>query len=132
MPDTHQHLRKYNSNKNLLNSQEMNPETTEHCDWVIIVAFYSAIHLIEKVLAENDSHTHNHLQRLDRIEQDEKFKKIRAKYNALWNKSSIARYKARIANTEQATKMVEYLKAIEDELLTQFDYSELSKWSKTS
>lgn len=121
MPTDAQHMKKYKDNKSLLNSSEMNIETTKYHDWVVTVAFYSAVHIIEGEIFKNatilGNHTENHEQRSQIVASHDRFKNIRAQYNQLKTRCWVARYDAHSTKKKQAKKMLEYLEHIENELL---------------
>lgn len=122
MPSTDQHMKKYLDNKELLNASELNIETTKHYDWVVTIAFYSAVHIIEGEIFQNSSilgeHTKNHKKRAEIVGAHERFKNIRAKYNQLQTRCWVARYEAHRTSKDQAKRMLEYLRDIEEELLS--------------
>jgi hypothetical protein len=92
MSDTQQHLYQYRHNKELLQSSEFEIDKTNHLDWVITIAFYSAIHLVEKELANMSCHSKSHENRNEIMCMFAKFDKIGAKYATLEMLSKKARY----------------------------------------
>lgn len=121
MPNGEEHLEKYRVNKRLLESSDMNIDSTDHFEWVIIVAFYSALHLIEREININkkilSDGTKNHKQRSFIIASSTRFINIRSAYNNLFNSCWKARYEAGRSSRREAKKMLEYLSEIEKELL---------------
>lgn len=122
MPTDAEHLTKYRVNKRLLDSDEMNVERTKHFEWVAIVAFYSAMHLIEKELFASPSspqkHTSNHKERNDIISKYSEFRSIRSSYNILQTNCWKARYLAGRLSKLDAEQMIKNLSVIERNLLT--------------
>src|SRR5579862_5006888 len=88
MPKTKQHQEKADHNKDFLTT------ITEDrfCDWKATVAFYSAVHLVEKLRAFDGEHSQNHDER-DRLIR-RKFAIIYNSYHQLFNASLTGRYKS--------------------------------------
>ncbi len=63
LPEEHQ-LRFENTEK-LVNEDVMVIEKTEHCDWLVVIMFYGAVHLVEREFASRKKpfHSENHPQR---------------------------------------------------------------------
>ncbi len=93
MVDRHTHARQAASNGEfLLHAKLCNPPKL---DWLVTVAFYEAIHLVEEVFAVEDpasGHSTSHGDRWDRLVRDPKFSGLRRHYNRLREASRIARY----------------------------------------
>jgi hypothetical protein len=64
--------------------------------WVVTVAFYKALHIIEAVFAADKKsvarHTDDHTQRNDLLRRNNRYHNIWKHYRPLWNDSLIARY----------------------------------------
>jgi len=66
----------------------------DHPGWVVTVAFYKALHVVEAMFAEGPSmpgHTDDHKTR-NAILKDKRFSHIWKNYRPLWTASLIARY----------------------------------------
>jgi hypothetical protein len=59
-------------------------------DWMATAAFYSAVQLVEQLLADRGLHSADHFQRKTAVRRD--FPSIQRAYNALYNASLVARY----------------------------------------
>jgi hypothetical protein len=62
----------------------------DYPDWMATAAFYVAVQLIEKLLAERGVHSADHHQRKQAVRKE--FPTIQKAYNALYNASLVARY----------------------------------------
>ena len=67
-------------------------DTEEFCDWAGVVAFYVAVHLVERLRALVGQHSGDHGDRLDYIRDNHPA--ILAYFDALFDISLIARYRA--------------------------------------
>lgn len=113
MPDTSRHLDQYNHNKKFLTSTELDKDSSTFPDWVITVAFYSAVHLIEKELANIPFHSPNHKNRDEVIVKIPKLKQIATQYATLEMQSKKARYECIVLKNKHASDAIELLKEIE-------------------
>lgn len=116
MPTENEHRKKYQDNKELLDN-ELSLSNSTRYNWILTVAFYSALHLVEARLASYGFHGPNHAARDNMVYQYSDFKNIRAKYKDLHTKSIIARYSAEDISKEKAKTALRYLEDIEKELL---------------
>ncbi|MGH7173696.1 MAG: hypothetical protein ACRELG_25720 [Gemmataceae bacterium] len=91
MPKPKQHQEKADHNRAFLNTLT---DDTYH-DWKAIVAFYVAVHLVEKLRAYEGDHSDNHEERDRAVRRDHG--RIYNAYHQLFNASLIARYKSRRA-----------------------------------
>lgn len=120
MASGEQHLEKYEFNRELLKN-EMSVQNTKHYDWIVTIAFYSALHLIEMEIFNSEEisreHTDNHKQRTKIIKDCCEFKNIEAAYQQLNTRSWHARYTGFHTNEKHAKRMMQNLEIIENELL---------------
>lgn len=114
MADKKGHLFKYKINKKLLNTDEMNIDTNSHYEWVITVAFYSVLHLIESILFEKyDMHPKDHAERNKMFLCDTQLKNIRNDYNIIQTSCWKARYSSGRSSKNDAARALEILNNIE-------------------
>lgn len=95
MPNTSQHLEQYKKNRLLLDSMISDlSQMPEHPDWAITISFYSALHLIEKRMAElgYENATTDHQTREKMMYRVPEFKSVFSLYNTLKSQSYRARY----------------------------------------
>jgi hypothetical protein len=90
MPNSQQHRDKANHNRAALNSLDLGV-----CpDWVAVVAFYTAVHLVERLRTRqpksSDQHSVDHQDRLQFVQSHHR--SILTDYRELFNASLIARY----------------------------------------
>ena len=84
------HIEQYRFNKNVadrLSKQEKPP-----LEWVVVINFYAALHLVESVLAEKGYNAKNHEDRKTYLSSVAELKRIRSYYLALQFQSEQARY----------------------------------------
>lgn len=115
MPSREQHLEKYINSKKILNS--LNVQDKSQCDWIATIAFYSALHIIERDFANQNKHFRTHMERETFINENEKYRKnkIALKYKQLSSNSKVARYGPGVITPTQANQMLLYLRDIENE-----------------
>lgn len=116
MPSENEHRKKYQDNRDLLNN-ELSFDNSKRYNWILTVAFYSALHLVEARLASYGFHGRNHTLRENMVYQYSDFINIRAKYKDLHTKSIVARYSGKNITEEKARTAIKYLEDIEKELL---------------
>jgi hypothetical protein len=86
MPKPKQHQEKADSSRAFLNSiSDKGP-----ADWMAIIAFYTAVHLVEKLRAYCGEHSESHEDRCAAVRV--KFRAIHKEYHELFNNSLVARY----------------------------------------
>lgn len=112
MPTTEQHKRQFELNKATIAAvRELNPPPN---DWLVTMAFYAAVHLIEGVIVENFSKgTGDHQSRKRYINMISKLKPIRADYLNLEHYSHDSRYMCRKFKNSDVDKILESLMKIE-------------------
>ena len=86
MPKPKQHQEKASSSRAFLDSIS----TDAPPDWIATVAFYTAVHLVEKLRAYRGEHSENHEDRNSAVRRD--YRAIQTEYHELYNHSLVARY----------------------------------------
>jgi hypothetical protein len=123
MPSSAQHRDKADRNRAFLGTLKggANPE------WVAVVAFYTALHLVERLAACDSIHNSKHTDRLDYLKKHENHRAIHADFLALFDASLVARYgtvnqfgKAFPGDTVDKVLVGRHLDAIEKYVATQF------------
>lgn len=123
MPSSVAHFDKYKSNKLLLDSDEMNINTTVHFDWIGTISFYSVLHLVQKTMDESenisppDDQPQNHHECMNIVKKYSEFEGIRSTYKSLQTMAWVARYSENHLMKEEAIKALEKLRKIENKLL---------------
>lgn len=112
MPKPKQHQEKAEHNRAFLNTIL----DDAYCDWKAVVAFYAAVHLVEKLRAYEGAHSENHDDRDRAVRRDHS--RIYNAYHQLFNASLIASYKSRgafnISPADVQSKLIDiYLAEIE-------------------
>lgn len=115
MPTLKEHKNKYDINKNLLDNELKIGDCTCY-DWITVVAFYSAMHLIEGELAKSNIHNGDHTCRKRTVERFSNFRSIRNQYKVLYDRSRVARYGPAVIDKAKAENALECLKEIEKEI----------------
>ncbi|MDA8212385.1 MAG: hypothetical protein M0021_10995 [Clostridia bacterium] len=77
----------------LLAEEALNIDTTEHFDWVAIIMFYGAVHLVEKHLARREIHPKTHPERNRDTRSLKRGPRIHSNLTLLYNASLDARYR---------------------------------------
>jgi hypothetical protein len=91
MPSSAEHRDKHAANRQLLDTgNNGTPLSTLDGCWAATVAFYAALHLIDRLAARLNYHPSNHPDRLAFVSSQHR--PIFAAYNALKTASEIARY----------------------------------------
>jgi len=68
-------------------------EKEQHSEWIAVVSFYKALHLVEMLFAaEGITHSRNHESRESVLKSTRKFGNIWKHYRPLWTISTNARY----------------------------------------
>lgn len=88
MPDCKQHQDKYTSNFEVATALATLDKAPN--DWIVTLYFYTALHLVEKKLADQEIHSETHTIRFRNIRQH--LRQIYVEYQALYNESLEARY----------------------------------------
>lgn len=87
MPSASQHRRKAASNRAFLNSVSLD----DYPDWVVVAAFYTAVHLIEQLrAARGEGHSEGHEDRQSYVQAVHQ--SIHTAYHILQNVGWLARY----------------------------------------
>jgi len=89
MPSADQHRRKVEGNRSFLNTISVD----DYPDWVVVVAFYTAVHLVERLrAATGDGDSTGHEDRLAYVQS--RHPEIHTAYHILQNASMLARYQS--------------------------------------
>ena len=83
MPHRKAHIDQARSNALFLST--LDPRTTQHPDWAITIAFYTAVHLVDACLDGHSIHPNSHTERRDAVAMH--LGLIRAHYVALYSES---------------------------------------------
>ena len=89
MPSADQHRRKAEGNRKFLAIISLD----DHPDWVVVAAFYTAVHLVERLRATGgDGDSRGHEDRLSYLQH--RHPDIHSPYYVLQNASMLARYQS--------------------------------------
>lgn len=117
MPTSDEHLKKYQINKDVLNTA-LDTSNSRHYDWIATICFYASLHIIEAQFAKESIHNRTHTDREDKILENDHFsRKLADRYKQLSTYSRVARYGPATITLTQASNSLSLLKKIEDELL---------------
>ena len=83
-----------------------------YCDWIVTVAFYKALHLVEMVFAGDEKHSDNHRDRHDTLKRQ--YIDLWREYRPLYQLSRRARYKVRDISIETMNYALGRLAKIEE------------------
>jgi len=119
MPTAAEHLEKYEANRKLLDSCNGSPLSQVDPCWATTVAFYAALHLVERLAARSGVENRNHTERMNYVRADHP--QIQGAYRILMDASRTARYFSKKSfdakfprDTVQTHHIGHYLKQIED------------------
>lgn len=93
MPSDQVHLFKLRITEDAHNA--LQPNSNKHPDWVVITAFYQALHWVDAFLAKTQRHPTNHVERNNEVKNDVDLKAIKRNYRRLYRASRFARYYAK-------------------------------------
>ncbi|MCA9072412.1 MAG: hypothetical protein KDA84_25985, partial [Planctomycetaceae bacterium] len=66
-------------------------EKEEHPEWICVVAFYRALHLVEVLFThDNKSHGNNHESREKLLKHTKRYQQVYKHYRPLWDISTVA------------------------------------------
>lgn len=87
-----EHIALANRNQGVLDLLLQYP--TISAEWVAVVAFYKALHVVEAIFSRDQriSHTHNHHVRLETLKNERRYQLLFPPYRALWTAGLVARY----------------------------------------
>lgn len=119
MPSSEKHLQQYRKNRETLASlQGIVPPPN---DWIVTVAFYSAVHLMEKVLVDKlGRSSKSHANRNDLIASIDILKRnrtIRSNYTALEMNAWRSRYECVTFTDSETSVLIGFLDQLEQELI---------------
>ena len=69
-------------------------DTEDHSEWITVIAFYKALHVVEAVLARDGNHSHDHVARDATLKGNPRYDKIYRHYRPLSAAATVARYLA--------------------------------------
>lgn len=123
MPNSKQHREHADRNRAFLATIDV----AKFPDWASVVAFYTAVHLVERLRATSDDHSINHEDRLHFLHGKPYRSAIFGAYRVLFNASLIARYETassfatQFTSTEVQTVLIDkHLVAIEQFVTASF------------
>jgi len=111
----HQHKRQFEKNKATIAVVKQLDSPPN--DWLITMAFYAAVHLIEGVIVDKTSQgTKDHKTRRVAMNMISTLKPVNALYSTLEEYSHRSRYQCKSFNKEEVSKILGYLDRIEKQL----------------
>lgn len=114
MPDGPEHQWQCDHNGRLLGEPILDPDTTAYPDWTITVAFYRAVHIVDRILAISHGAIiiHSHQQRQSLVRKH--IPGVWKWYGELEEMSKKARYHARPLGVTDAKEALQLLRNIEN------------------
>ena len=89
MAASREHQQKWKHNRLFLASLLFKPD---HPDWILVAAFYTAVHAVEAALATDNFHPDSHFVRHKILSKENRYTKIWEHYHSLYNGAWVARY----------------------------------------
>lgn len=111
MASKSKHLDQYKRNKELAKNNQFIKD--DNYDWNVIIGFYSALHCLESIFAEEQYHSSTHESRKKYMNSTRKYQNIIAIYENLEMLSRKARYNCVKIKKNKFEDAMENLKAIE-------------------
>jgi len=90
MPSESVHRRQAEHNKQFLDWLDL--DVTKYLDWTVTAIFYTALHLVEWLLATKGLHSDSHANRHQAMSRVSELKRIYPDYRELENQSRRSRY----------------------------------------
>ena len=106
MPSSVEHVEQARSNAKFLAAIQIDP-AAQHPDWIITVAFYTALHLVDAELAQRRIYCKTHWERAPKVAQQ--LAAVSPKYLRLYTESRAARYDCRPIRPERADSVLKTL-----------------------
>jgi len=91
VPASYKHVHQYKRNRALLDSELFNDGQCKYQEWVVVIMFYAALHLVDKRVAAVKVHPRNHKDRIKFVNKVLP-SHIASKYYTLYMESRKARY----------------------------------------
>ncbi|HGA1025246.1 TPA: hypothetical protein ACIQN7_005780 [Bacillus cereus] len=117
MPKADQHFYQYEKNKLFLSS--LLGSDSKQNDWIVTVAFYTALHLVDKTIVTNSEsyQPKNHEIRKRLVDSISSLKSIRREYYYLYMESRKSRYHCNPVKENVVSSVITQLEKIEEELI---------------
>ena len=117
MPSKEAHEEQVRRNKQLIAYPNFDTKTCGHNDWVVTVAFYTALHLVEREFAKIPYDCRDHKDREEcMITSGGKFRDVLRDYKTLKAASMKTRYTCCVFSPDETDKYLNYLNNIENKL----------------
>jgi len=117
LPTAHDHKNQFERNKSSISAVGTLQDPPN--DWIITMAFYAAVHLIEGVLVEKlEKGSGDHKTRRRLMGSVSQLRPIGPKYATLEDYSHKSRYKCKTFQEDDVTKILGFLNDIEQHLKT--------------
>lgn len=117
MPKADQHFNQYEKNKLFL--IDLLSSKNKQNDWIVTVAFYTALHLVDRTIVTGSENYQpkNHEIRKKLVDSISSLKSIRSQYYYLYMESRKSRYHCNLVKEKVVTSVISNLEKIEEELL---------------
>lgn len=120
MPAAETHIDKQNRTQLALSDLQQSQNSLQHGDWIVTLAFYKALHVVDSYFAQQridpEGHQKGHGRRQKQVRNH--LEGIHVKYSALYEASIKARYEAYIHNSQEVTRLVNHALDIEEYIKT--------------
>ena len=105
MPNRDQHLRQAGTNARLLADLQL--RGIDYPDWVIVVAFYTALHAVDGHLDSRGVHPKKHSERNSEVARDVSLRAVSPDYLRLYWESRRARYDCSVMGPNDAQRALQ-------------------------
>lgn len=123
MPTTQEHIEKQSRTRITLSYLQQSHNSPQHADWIVTLAFYKALHVVDSYLAKQGIHPKGHRLRNQQVQNH--LGNIHREYSALYRASRKARYDAYTYrdNPQAVTRLVNHALSIEEYIKTLLESS---------
>jgi hypothetical protein len=110
MPSETEHLVVASRNQELIN--HLIPHIDRFAEWITVIAFYKALHIVEAVFyrTHREKHGRNHESREQMLKTTKRYQQIYRHYRPLWAASTVARYLEDRSRGQEYSSFSDYLK----------------------
>ena len=124
MPTMEVHQDKQNRTQLALSDLQQSQNRPQHGDWIVTLAFYKALHVVDSYFAkqgiDRTGHDKRHKQRKKQVQDH--LGCIHGKYSALYEASIQARYEAYTHDSQEVATLVDHSVFIEEHIKTLLEF----------
>lgn len=114
--EMNEHQNKYENSDALINESIMEVESTWYCDWLAVIMYYAALHLVHKHCANrnNPVHPSSHSETLSQARKVKAGTRVHGELELLYNASLDVRYEAVFLDNENLGELKQSYEVIKN------------------